>query len=409
MLSRFVRDDADQTRKHFFFGALLILLSLAVGSSLLGYTWESHAVLGTQTLAQSMPGGTGDGSSSQLGTPGSGTGSQQGGSQQGGEQGGSSGTINQPEPTAIQVIQQPTSAPQPTDAPVIQQPIPTPTPIVVGSVPEIIDGAGPQADIVIRNEDNVLVVSTTTDPTHVAHVEPGESLSGSAPSVPSATANPSSGVIETILTYNPTTRKYDEVPATDTLSDDTSSVNTSAVDTLTSTFVKVFSQETYFPSASPATQNSINTNTSKNSIVYDWLTQYKFRIFPIGTSHLALYRNGITTITRFPIVLGLSRQSLRVLVKDVYKQVLYYPDSIWQDAVSKNYVSGDSPDEPITLTDQDGELVYRIEGQSDQLFMAFLPVSVCRKLEISAESQELRNISTCSSKDALLEALSITL
>lgn len=416
MLSRFVRDDADQTRRHFFFGSLLILLSLAIGSSLIGYSWQSRSVLGSQTIAQTLQTGGGDGQGSGVGADsGSSAGS---GGQQDGEQRDDSQIqiIDQPQPTAIHVIQQPTSVPQPS---VIQVqptsvPQPTPTPIVVGSIPELIDDAGPQTEIVIRNQDNTLIVSTTTDPTHVAIVESGESLSGQLPptvvSTVDDTATPTNaGVIETILTYNPSTREYDEVPVADVESGSTATVSTSAFDAITNSVVKVFSQETYFPSSSPATHNVIQMNNDSNIEVYDWLTKYQFKIFPIGSSHLAIYRNGITTLTRFPIVLGLSRQSLGVLTEGTYKPVLHYPDSTWDIAVDNKWVSADTHEEPITLTDEEGELIYKIEGTSEQLFFAFFPVSVCRSLEISAESQELRDISTCSTKDAVLEALSISL
>lgn len=413
MLSRFVRDDANQTRNHFFYGSLLILLSLAIGSSLVGYSWQSHSVLGSQTIAQGLQTGTGDSQDSGAGTSGS---AGSGGAQQDGVQrdDGQIQIIDQPQPTQIPVIQQPTSAPQPTLIQVqpTSIPQPTPTPIIVGSIPELIDGADPQTEIVIRNEDNTLIVSTTTDPTHVAIVESGESLSGQLPpSTPSSTSDTPSnaGVIETVLTYNPTTREYDEVPVADADSGSAALPSTSTFDSITNSVIKVFSQETYFPSNSPATQKVINMNTASNFAVYDWLTKYQFKIFPIGSSHLAIYRNGITTLTRFPIVLGLSRQSLGVLIDGKYKAVLHYPDTTFERAADNRWVSADGNDEAITLTDEDGELIYRIEASSEQLFFAFYKVSVCRILKISADSEELREISTCSTKDAILEALSISL
>ncbi|MBP9798388.1 hypothetical protein KBC70_04560, partial [Candidatus Woesebacteria bacterium] len=296
---------------------------------------------------------------------------------------------------------QPTSIPQPT-----------PTPVIVGSIPELIDGAGPQTEIVIRNEDNTLIVSTTADPTHVAIVDQGESLSGQLPpTTPTTTTDTPSnaGVIETILTYNPTTREYDEVPVADADSRSATFPSTSTFDSITHSVIKVFSQETYFPSNTPATQKVINMNTASNFAVYDWLTKYQFKIFPIGSSHSAIYRNGITTLTRFPIVLGLSRQSLGVLIDGKYKAVLHYPDTTFERAADNRWVSADGNDEAITLTDEDGELIYRIEASSEQLFFAFYKVSVCRILKISVDSEELRDISTCSTKDAILEALSISL
>ena len=99
MLSRFVRDDADHTRKHFFYGSLLILLSLAIGTSLIGYSWQSHSVLGSQSIAQSMQTGSGDGQAPVVGTSGTdggisaGSGSVQQGGEQGGGQGGNDNTV----------------------------------------------------------------------------------------------------------------------------------------------------------------------------------------------------------------------------------------------------------------------------------------------------------------------------
>ena len=418
MLSRFVRDDADQTRKHFFFGSLLILLSLAIGTSLIGYSWQSHSVLGSQTIAQGMQIETGGSLS---------TGSTDipiddggihidAGSDNGAGGNGDTQIIDQPNPTAPSIQVNPTTVPRETPIPAVSQP--SPTPIVVGSVPELIENAGPQTEIVIKNEDNTLIVSTTADPNQVAVVEQGESLSGENPSVQSSgtTDDP---VIETVLTYDPVTKKYIDVPAFYTGTDNESGASSSISNTQTSTTAraltvisnsvqKVFSAETYFPSDSQEQRNVVNLQLSSNHM-YEWLSKYQFQVWPIGSSHLAIYRNGITTLTRYPIALGLSRQSVRLLTENGYKQLLHYPDSIWQAISDRGIVAEDSHDEPIILTYENNKLLYKIQGASRQLMFAFIPTSVCEFVVVSAEDQEVLSIKPCGTKDAILEALSITI
>ena len=120
--------------------------SLAIGTSLIGYSWQSHSVLGSQSIAQSMQTGSGDGQAPVVGTSGTdggisaGSGSVQQGGEQGGGQGGNDNTVIidlpnptsvpiQINPTSVPVVVIPSSVPQPSQVPIVQQP--TPTPIAV--------------------------------------------------------------------------------------------------------------------------------------------------------------------------------------------------------------------------------------------------------------------------------------
>ena len=185
------------------------------------------------------------------------------------------------------------------------------------------------------------------------------------------------------------------------------SATSRALTVISDSVQKVFSVESYFPSDSPEKHTTVRLNSLQNNM-YDWISKYQFQVWPIGTSHLAIYRNGITTLTRYPIALGLSRQSVRILTEDGFKQLLHYPDSIWQDISAKRIVSEESHDEPMILTYENDELLYKIQGESKQLMFAFIPTSVCQMVVVSAEDQEVQSIKPCGTKDAVIEALSIS-
>ena len=423
MLSRFVRDDADRTGKHFFFGSLLLLLSFAIGISILHYSWQQHSVLGTQSGSQGgLPtsGGSGD-------NPGMEGGSGISGGTDPGE--GSKPTSEPPkaEPTSIPqptpIPAKPTIAPEPTTPPAQQ---PTPTPVVVESVTKLIEDAGPQAEILIMNRENSLIISTTTNESQIVVVDPGQALTGQAPSASTgigSTGTSNGSSIETVMTYDPVTNEYTEVPvaysngstgsvgigSSNSGGNEAGTPSESAFRVLSNSVQKVFSSETYFPSDSEAPHNVISIENSSPGQMYEWLAKYQFQVWPIGTSHLAIYRNGVTTLTRYPIALGLSRQSFKVLSDSGYKQVLHYPDSIWQHLSDLKIFSEDSHDEPFTLTDENGDLVYKVQGESKQLMFAFLPTSVCKFVVISAVTQEVESVTTCSVKDSVVDMLSITL
>lgn len=502
MLYKEVHSDKN-FRSHALIGVFFITLSVLLGVQTYYYVNEPK-VLGLQAQADLNPGGTSD--------PG-----------RGDTTSGSSGSTQNQEPTPPpSSYLPPTQVPQPTAVPtaiptrvptavptqtqVITQPTSVPPPVITPSptpVQEQIIINNPDTEIIIRNENNTLIIIDTVNDEPIASVpsvptNPSDNTQPSA-DVPQIISNPSTNQGQAIFRPTPTpSNSLAVLPTTspiignrigDTSSgpstsqgpvgsvvtdvintlgqpfgviigqdpqvaDNTSKTPTSSaskssgglVSRVLNTFVSplgyrfrsadevvaeaLLNQDEFVPDTRPTLfgvkigfkpkgPNFDSVPASSVRITYkaagadsnidEWLRKYQFQVWALGDEYIAIYRNGITTITPYPIRLGLSKLSFKVETDQGDQQVLYYPDNVWSYLSDLNVISSNSHDEPIMLSYEDDELLYRITAESSQFMFAVIPSNVCMKITISAETRDVQDAQTCSTWDSIKDFLSITI
>lgn len=307
--------------------------------------------------------------------------------------------IQQPQqPTTI--IQQPTQAPQiPTQQPVEPTDVPTepvqPTPPPVETEITITD---PTTEVIVKNEDNKLIIYDAD----------GGVMLGEAPSL--------QPTITEILTEvdNPSDMSQPtSIPGTP---DTGANADNASTATFADKAYEFASQSLQFGKTSvmlpaPRTSSSIKITYASNiptQNLDEWLRKYQYQVWALGDNDVAIYRNGIVTLTKYSIKLSLSKLSLKLLTDQGDKQVLYSHDGIW-DYVSESLhiISKDTHEEPMRLDLEGDQLVYHITGDSRQLLLAVVPVRVCMRIDVSAETRDILDSHRCSQIDTLKDFLSI--
>lgn len=287
-------------------------------------------------------------------------------------------------PTAV-----PTSVTAPTSAPrSTATPSPTPTP------PELVIDDSPNDEIIIKNEDNVLVIKSSDESTELLRVGSTTTVAETLSPTSTVSRSSSSSQGRTSIISRSTaalSRFFTGNQAQEIVQQDT----TSTAIALTKT-------------AAPPNSAVNISNTSKNQI-NSWLERYEIKVWPLGNNQIAIYRNGITTISDFPIKLGVSKQSIKVVLPNEDKQILYYADSVIENLIDQNIASHVPSPEPVYLQVHADNLIYDITTESKQFFLAFVPYSVCKNIEVSALTREIESIRTCSTLDSVMDILSIAL
>lgn len=160
----------------------------------------------------------------------------------------------------------------------------------------------------------------------------------------------------------------------------------------------------------PLDSVKITYDTQKANLELDeWLRKYQFQVWALGDEYIAINRNGITAITKYPIKLGVSKLSFKSITPVGDKRAIYYFDSAWTYLDTLNIISQDIHEKPIEIVLDNDELVYRIQGESPQFMFALVPVKVCRNAIVSAETREVKSVESCSSFDSIQDGISLSL
>lgn len=144
------------------------------------------------------------------------------------------------------------------------------------------------------------------------------------------------------------------------------------------------------------------------------------KIATAGAEKFIIQRGTTGAITDFPLSIDLVTNMLTVNTPAGQKTVTVLPDQAVQNLIATNVVNRiggqavadavlnnnlSSVSQIITLSEQNGVPVYEINGISDQKLLGFIPVSIDKKVDVSAESGEV--ISTdISLGDRILDLLS---
>jgi hypothetical protein len=155
----------------------------------------------------------------------------------------------------------------------------------------------------------------------------------------------------------------------------------------------------------------IEDRTDKNEI----------RVATGSGNALKFSRNGVAAETEFPLSINVIDNSLVVETSAGLKTVTILPDEAVSALLKANLIDkllSDSLDEVVTslsdagnevnsieLGEQDGQLVYEVEGVSEQKLLGIFPVQVKRTVTVSAETSELISVDK-SIADRFLDAFS---
>ncbi len=450
--------EVDQNKNSFsygFFGVLFILLSLG----LLAYTgliiFDSRSILGISVAQSSVKQDT---TETKTTTTKDGPAQSDPKIREVQED-----TVTKTSPTAVPVSKQEPQKQQPID-----QPSEESRKILEQSTSEEVLVSSPETEIVIKNENNALVITTSSDDTQLVKVKDTSSKDSTAKTTTSdktTSQDPSSGQPKqttttstkpdgtkvttttsstgktTVITTDPQgnthteviqsndsqsiTQDFDDGGSSDIISDATkdreiyeiqdrdSNSNDSGnpVEVVQNSLKDSFSfdddesQSRTFP---PTSAIKITYASGSKDIDLDrWLEDYQFQVWALGDSDIAIHRKGITTVTSYPIKLGLSKQSFKADTEAGEKQVLYYPDSVWTYATEVGSISEGTHDEPMKLVIENNELVYHIKAASKQFMFAVFPTEVCKEMVISAETRKITYEDTCSVVDTIKDAISI--
>lgn len=352
-----------------FFGVLFILLSFALGAYTTYYIVGQGGVLGTNDEVILQEEFSSDKESQ---------------SEKAIEDVAESIPEKSPQPTAM-------PEPQKTEAEVILE----------ESTKDEINVSSPLTEIIIKNEDNALIITTSSDDTELVKIPTDEKVDDHNTESPQAA-----------------TEVYEVQPVQEH-TESTSFSESDNLDSKTSTLIGQIQSRLSLPrnkeksdasSATPPASAIKITYTSNNQQIKidDWLKDYQFQVWALGEDYIAIHRDGITTITPYAIKLGLSKLSFKVETDSGEMQVLYYPDSIWSYLSDLHIITDSTHDEPILLVAENDQLVYRIKASSKQLMFAVLPSSICMKVVISAQTREIKDTRTCSPWDTVKDLVSIT-
>lgn len=153
---------------------------------------------------------------------------------------------------------------------------------------------------------------------------------------------------------------------------------------------------------------AITSEQQTNPTVNELLARYQFQVWAVGDSMIAIHRNGITALSPFPIKIGVRQLSFKVRVQDRDIKMLHYQDTAYEKLKDLRIISEDQKT-PIMIQYRSGDLHYDIQGRSRQFLLGALPVSICSDSVVSGLSGNLISTQPCSSFDAMLDSISLSL
>lgn len=108
---------------------------------------------------------------------------------------------------------------------------------------------------------------------------------------------------------------------------------------------------------------------------------------------IILSRNRIRARTNFPLSIDLKTNELIVTTPNGVKQVTVLPDQAIDNLLTKNVIDRVElkNEEELELTEENGEPVYEVSGESDQKLLGMFPVKIKAKIKISAETGKVVN------------------
>lgn len=160
-------------------------------------------------------------------------------------------------------------------------------------------------------------------------------------------------------------------------------------------------------------ENNLETELEEDLEIEDGTISGKLKIKG-KDGVLFVIRNGVAAGTEFPLSIDLTTNELIVTTPAGVKRVAVLPDSAVRNMILRGFItqvvstvgegkeSGGGSSESGGLleakekvkivTDENGRLVYEIEGEKFEVFLGLLPVRIKKKLVVSGENGELLSV-----------------
>jgi hypothetical protein len=146
--------------------------------------------------------------------------------------------------------------------------------------------------------------------------------------------------------------------------------------------------------------------------IEDRLSISGIRVATNGAEGFIIQRDNVGAVTEFPILIDLATNTLSINTPAGERHVAVLPDQAIENLLAANIINNliktqalnaseiENIEQVITLGANQGELVYQIQGISNQKLLGLLPVLIEKTVEISAESGQVM-----SEQEALLDRI----
>jgi len=143
------------------------------------------------------------------------------------------------------------------------------------------------------------------------------------------------------------------------------------------------------------TENELEDDTIFK--IDDRLEASGIKIATNGAEGFIIHRGNAGAVTEFPLSIDLATNTLSVNTPAGEKQVDVLPDQAIENLLTANVINNlvktqalnaseiENIDQIVTLGENQGELVYQIQGISNQKLLGFIPVVIERTVTVSAE------------------------
>jgi len=137
--------------------------------------------------------------------------------------------------------------------------------------------------------------------------------------------------------------------------------------------------------------------------IEDRLSISGIKIATNGAEGFIIQRDNVGAVTEFPILIDLATNTLSINTPAGERDVAVLPDQAIENLLAANIINNliksqalnaneiENIEQVITLGANQGELVYQIQGISNQKLLGLLPVLIEKTVEISAESGQVKS------------------
>lgn len=104
---------------------------------------------------------------------------------------------------------------------------------------------------------------------------------------------------------------------------------------------------------------------------------------------LSFSKGPITALTKLPLSVGVGTNTVYIVTKSGYKRMQALPDRVLADLFAGKTITQIDASAPLLLVSQSGIPVYRIKGQKKARLLWLLPLTIDKKVTVSAENGKL--------------------
>lgn len=168
-------------------------------------------------------------------------------------------------------------------------------------------------------------------------------------------------------------------------------------------------EDTLATELTPLETQKVRLIPKSQKLTSQYVAETQYNAWSVGDSVTALERSDVTTITESPVRVSMTGLTY-ALVDDNNTpiQINYYADYIWDILEANRYVSGAKPEKPVRLTIVNKEPQYTFKTEKTGYLLAFMPINYCKKIIVSAMTQDVLLDKGCSSLDELWSTITLS-